>query len=386
MASFDHSAPLKSDELNYAKSASVLLKDHTFTFIETTYPSVFVTPGLPFTLAGFMWTFRSYTSGLMAFRYFQALLNTCTLCFLFWIARKLFGEKTARWCAILSILYVPDYYVVNTILTETIFRTFFFGLLLLLISAFEKPTRLSFFFIGVVWGLSCAFRPFLALFPLAVLASWLLQRRPLLLGLRYCYLCVAGFALVMSPWWIRNAITFHKFIPFSAATGLPLLAGSYINNRTDQVYDKYKVMIKTVENDAIAKTEAKARIKRVFNAEPAKYTEWYTIGKTRALWENPFYWRNAFGLSLALVTAFHTFLVVTGFCGLLHSLVFQFRNSSLLSLTLAYYTLMYLPFVCFERYNYPGFGLFILFAALALKLIFTAQPPTHTQQSTVKTN
>ena len=34
---------------------------------------------------------------------------------------------------------------------------------------------------------------------------------------------------MMSPWWIRNYNIFHAFIPFTLATGNPMLQGTYIN-------------------------------------------------------------------------------------------------------------------------------------------------------------
>ncbi|MCY7398893.1 MAG: glycosyltransferase family 39 protein [Sphingomonas bacterium] len=44
---------------------------------------------------------------------------------------------------------------------------------------------------------------------------------------RTCLIAAAAAVLVMLPWWVRNAITFGQFIPFTSSSGLALWQGAH---------------------------------------------------------------------------------------------------------------------------------------------------------------
>lgn len=48
-------------------------------------------------------------------------------------------------------------------------------------------------------------------------------------ALKYTIIVIAVFSVVMSPWWIRNYVIFHRFIPFTMATGNPMDQGTFID-------------------------------------------------------------------------------------------------------------------------------------------------------------
>lgn len=93
------------------------------------------------------------------------------------------------------------------------------------IAAARDPSRVRIAAIGLLAGLLALTQPgeapLAALFGLAIIsfAGW---RRVLRIGVP-----AAGVAaLVMAPWWVRNAVVFHRFVPLTSAGGYGLWIGN----------------------------------------------------------------------------------------------------------------------------------------------------------------
>jgi 4-amino-4-deoxy-L-arabinose transferase-like glycosyltransferase len=84
---------------------------------------------------------------------------------------------------------------------------------------------------GAVAGVAVLTRPSFALYPPAALLVWLIacfrsrERGRLTAALRSAALVLAGAALVMSPWWVRNARIYGRFVPTSVWFGASLYDG-----------------------------------------------------------------------------------------------------------------------------------------------------------------
>lgn len=102
-----------------------------------------------------------------------------------------------------------------------------------------------------------------------------------------------------------------------------------------------------------------------FTYQPMDYLNWYTIEKIKGLYLGPYYWRTVFDIPLALVYTTHVVAMAIGSIGLLFMLISAIRKRNipymLLLFTLAYFTVIYVPFVAFSRYGYPN--LFLIFIA-----------------------
>ena len=82
---------------------------------------------------------------------------------------------------------------------------------------------------GAAAGAAILVRPSWALFVPSVLATWMIatvrDRTTLIATVRGAAVFVLGFAVVMSPWWIRNARTYGRFVPTALWMGASLYDG-----------------------------------------------------------------------------------------------------------------------------------------------------------------
>ena len=84
-----------NDDVKYIRSASVLLSTGRLTYKFPTLPTVFIMPGLPYILSFFMRIF-GVMEGVVAFRVFQAILQTISLLLVFFIGRKVFNTYASK--------------------------------------------------------------------------------------------------------------------------------------------------------------------------------------------------------------------------------------------------------------------------------------------------
>jgi 4-amino-4-deoxy-L-arabinose transferase-like glycosyltransferase len=83
---------------------------------------------------------------------------------------------------------------------------------------------------GAAAGAAVLVRPSWALFVPLMLAAWIVAslragREPGATAIRGAVLCALGFVLVMSPWWIRNARVYGRFVPTALWLGASLYDG-----------------------------------------------------------------------------------------------------------------------------------------------------------------
>jgi hypothetical protein len=127
----------------------------------------------------------------------------------------------------LAAFYLPFAWNSSVVLGETLAATLTALLLLLaLLIADPKsrrgmPLMLSF---GVVCAALAMVRPVMILWVPAPLVYVAVRRmEPPRRLLRLAAIVLAGVLLVMAPWWVRNAITLHKFVPLAENGGANLL-------------------------------------------------------------------------------------------------------------------------------------------------------------------
>ena len=142
-----------NDDVKYVRSAWTLLDNGKFTYHNVNDETVFIMPGLPYTMAFFMSIFGKF-GGITAFRVFQVVLMSLSFSLIFFIGRFLFNSKVGIISSILSILYLPNLFTPNLLLTEVIF---YFLILLLVYTTLVaiKSREIKHYIIGgIVWGLS----------------------------------------------------------------------------------------------------------------------------------------------------------------------------------------------------------------------------------------
>ena len=157
---------LFSDDLNYIKSATALVKKNIFVFWEYNEPTVFIAPVYPLFLAGIFKIFGYGFAGMQAGRIAQGVLSSITIILVFYIALLVSNKGAAFISALLVAFYFPNIVTVGFFLTETLFTTLLILLLYLSIKYSHTLKTWEFMVLGLVWVVSTLCRPTIGLYPL----------------------------------------------------------------------------------------------------------------------------------------------------------------------------------------------------------------------------
>ena len=211
------------------------------------------------------------------------------------------------------------------------------------------------------------------MFPAVILLLWLLYRYSFKEMAKYTLMTAAVFSVIMAPWWVRNYLAFDRFIPMALASGNPFLQGTYIDYDQTRNFMGYPSNPDAIAMDRIEMETGRLRLKTYFRQSPWEYIRWYTLGKTKHLWRFPYYWKEVFGIPFNTVARLHTILLKLALLGALAAFAGgRRREIAPLFLTLAYFTVIHLPYFTFARYAYPVMPIVILFSAYGLKALGVA--------------
>jgi 4-amino-4-deoxy-L-arabinose transferase-like glycosyltransferase len=212
-------------------------------FIGHTGPTTWVPPLYPLLLAGVFKIFGVYTLGsawvILAINSFFSALTTLTT---YEIAARCFNRRVAVWSAWIWALYpAAMQYAVRWVWDMTV-STWLLSLILVValrmrrigdIPSHPDPrsnddgrTLGRWLLFGALWGILALSNPSLLLF-LPACALWVLRgTRHLPRQVGFASMAAVAFILCISPWIIRNALTFHSFIPMRANFGAELYLGN----------------------------------------------------------------------------------------------------------------------------------------------------------------
>lgn len=371
--------PIKpnNDDVKYIKSSRLLLNEGVLAYNTKDQPSAFIMPGMPFLLAGFMAIFGQDQGGVIAFRLFQCLEQAFSVYLIFWIGRRIFNTRVGLIAAGISALYLPDYFSSGVILSETTFRMLLLLMVCLTILAVEKNRTSLYIWLAVLTAAAAYFKPHASLYPAVFLVLWWRDKLPWRLMLKYMSLMVLVYAALLTPWWIRNWMTFHEFILFTNSGGSPFLLGTRIRGQLPppgffEAYPQYDPETIFQGADSSAVQKGKDIIAYGFKHEPLKYLYWFTIGRWVELYFHPFYSRPFWPVSRPVMNVIQIGLMVVNMIGIVWALL-KCRLSRLLPLLLAlgYFTVIYLPFIAFNRYGYPNMALLILFGSFLIERLLS---------------
>lgn len=354
---------MDNDDVKYIRSADVLLKTGILAYHDINCPTVFIMPGHSFILALFMGLFGGMNSGIFAFRIFQALLQGFSIYLIFLIGREVFNSITGLIACLIDAVYIPELFSAGIVLTEVEFKVLL--LLLIYISIYALKTGLTKYYLlgGVFWAVSCLIRPTAALYPIVILIMWILYRYPIITAFKNAAIACVIFAIILSPWWVRNYIRYDRFIPFTLSTGNPFLQGTYINYDQTRDYTPYTPDVDVINTNRIEMETGKYRLKTYFKKYPLEYIYWYTIGKSWELWKSPFYWKTLYSIGWNAASRYHLFILLLSIIGIAASIKRRDKNWLILFLPILYFTLVYIPFYTFSRYSYPLMPLVIILGA-----------------------
>jgi len=188
-------------------------------------------PLYPMVLAAVYWFFGERYRAVFLL---QCLFDVVTTLAVFMIARRLFGQVSVGLVAAGFVACYPPFFQQNVVLMTESLGTVLMTLFFLSLLAAVAERRLGMFAVaGLLLGASALVRPDAIALSVAIpLALVFVLRADKLTWRRVASLLVTMFVcfwLVMSPWVIRNAILFGRFIPGTTLTGRVMLTGLHMS-------------------------------------------------------------------------------------------------------------------------------------------------------------
>lgn len=198
-----------------------------------TGPTAWMTPVYPYIVAGVFNVFGIYTTAsAVVLLSLNALTSALTCIPIFCIARRTFGERAAKWSGWSWVFFPYAVYFPVERIWETWLSTLFLSMLFLFALYLEdrseaSPVWRNWIGFGVLSGLASLNSPvILAVAPF--LGGWICYRlhRRKQEWFRPAAVSALAFIIFVSPWFIRNYETFHRFIPFRDNMGMVLRLGT----------------------------------------------------------------------------------------------------------------------------------------------------------------
>ena len=192
-------------------------------------PSAMMAPVYPLIVAGFFLLFGVHTAqSILAIHIFDCVINALACIPIFLLTRNSFGERVARWSTWGWAIFPYGIYFSAAWAWGTHLLLLGLCWLLYMAQKMEHSPRLGLWAgFGLLAGITGLTEPsVLVVIPfLMALAAWRLARegnRWLLPGL----MASLALAATLSPWMIRNAMVFHRFIPMRDNMGLETWVGN----------------------------------------------------------------------------------------------------------------------------------------------------------------
>jgi 4-amino-4-deoxy-L-arabinose transferase-like glycosyltransferase len=221
------------DAAAYATIAANLDRGQGFTLGKTaTQPASDYSPGPPLLAAG-IYKLSGGVHERLA-RIVLALIGTLSVLFAYLLGRRLSGPLAGLIGAAALAVYPALLEYQGMLMGEPLATTLLSGAVLAVLWAAERG-RWRWLAPGALFGALSLARPeYLAI---AVLVSLLVlargRRGELRSSAAQAAILLAGLAIVVAPWTIRNAIALDRFVPVSTGGGQVLFAGSYLPSGGD---------------------------------------------------------------------------------------------------------------------------------------------------------
>ncbi len=235
--------PLLSDAIGYSMTALRLVKEGFLAYSPSPpgvkiEPSAFITPGYALFLSAFYVFQRASNESpasiiavvhpfvvAVQFGMSLAIVGLTALS-----GRLLGGHRLAWTTGVLASLYLPFAWAAQVALSEQLGTvlaacSLTYALWLCSQTTVRSPALMIGF--GVLNGCLAMVRPVMALWcfvPLAYVAIRRLERPGS--ALKLALIAALGFALVLAPWVVRNAVVLHRFVPLSENSGIVLFDGA----------------------------------------------------------------------------------------------------------------------------------------------------------------
>ncbi|HVN09201.1 MAG TPA: glycosyltransferase family 39 protein [Patescibacteria group bacterium] len=196
----------------------------------TTGPTAWLAPVYPLLAAAAFQLFGVHTkASAIALLSLNSLFSAMTCLPVFLLARRAFGDRAGIWAGWTWAFFPYAVFFSADLIWPTTLTTLLLTILLLYVLRLESTQGpWSHFRFGLLSGFAALTDP-IVISVLPVLAARMYFRRGRQ-GLRWklpATVMALGFLLAVAPWFVRNAVTFHAFVPFRANFGLELHIGNH---------------------------------------------------------------------------------------------------------------------------------------------------------------
>jgi len=194
-----------------------------------TGPTAFLTPVYPYLIAGVFEIFGTYSkASAVVLLSLQALMSALTCLPVFWIARKIFGDRVAVFSGWAWALFPLGIYWPAERIWPTWLATLLLTILFLMTLQFERRASPGKWIgYGLLWAFTALTEP-VVLTVLPIMLGWVGIRLRQQRERWFAPLAVVSltFFVAVAPWFIRNYEVFHRFIPIRDTMGLELRIGN----------------------------------------------------------------------------------------------------------------------------------------------------------------
>ena len=186
-------------------------------------------PGAALFFAPAVWLFGPHAA-VIPIRLAQAVLLVVQCALVAFIARRIFGKHSVAFLAsCIAALYPFLIFYQGLLLSETLFNTLLLAGVAALYWSRERGLRVDSALViaSLCFALATLTKATLTILPPLLLAAtaWTaganLRRTVTILLTTSCL-----YAAFMSPWWIRNAVVLHAFVPFTTSSAHNLYLGN----------------------------------------------------------------------------------------------------------------------------------------------------------------
>jgi 4-amino-4-deoxy-L-arabinose transferase-like glycosyltransferase len=222
------------DEQQYSQIAQNIVAGHGFAW-GPGQPTSIRPPLYPALLAG-IWTISP--DNLQAVRVVQILMALATALLLYFLGARLYNPTVGAWAAAACWLYPSLMFFNFLILTETLFTFLLVAFVLLTVLLVQTPRAGLAIACGLTLGLAALTRSIL--WPLPLILCPLLAvviRAPLSRRFILPVLVLAGYALAVAPWAIRNTRLQGVTTIVDTMGGINLRMGNYEYTPDDRMWD-----------------------------------------------------------------------------------------------------------------------------------------------------
>lgn len=277
-------------------------------------------PGYEFFLAGIYALFGHHYEAVWVV---QAFLHTFSALLLFFIAKKLFGEK-GTWIGMIAALFFafsPDLIENSAMLmTETLYLFLTIFTVWCFLFVFEKTDSARSLLLGVVMGLAFLTRPPLLLFiPFFLFFFW--KQKAWLQG----GIFLLSFTVILLPWMIRNYSLFHAVIPTTFIGEYNLWIGNTLRSDGGQISEGFNPVTTFVSEQGLLGLSQKAKEEffsfllmhpgRFFELTAVRTVRFFSLIRPMGFW---FYATGAVKMSIVFSSLIWiSALFMVGFSGLI---------------------------------------------------------------------